>query len=70
MRSSQIWVGLFGLIAALASWRSGWKATALPPQTPSSPVEPEAVSENKVVEPPVNDVTDVQAALGPYGVDA
>lgn len=26
----QIWVGVFGLVAALASFRSGWKATALP----------------------------------------
>jgi len=31
----EIWVGLFGLIAAIASFRSGWKATALPSQ-PSS----------------------------------
>jgi len=31
----QIWVGLFGLIAAIASFRSGWKATALPSQSSS-----------------------------------
>jgi hypothetical protein len=30
------WVGLFGLIAAIASFRSGWKATALPSAHPSS----------------------------------
>lgn len=29
--SYQVWVGVFGLIAAAASFRSGWKATALPP---------------------------------------
>ena len=32
--SVQVWVGVFGLIAAVASFRSGWKATALP--SPSS----------------------------------
>jgi hypothetical protein len=31
----QVWVGIFGLIAAAASFRSGWKATALTPP-PSS----------------------------------
>ena len=39
----QAWVSLFGFAAALASFRSGWKATALPPSppstNPSSPVE-------------------------------
>ncbi|KAH8100990.1 hypothetical protein BXZ70DRAFT_892779 [Cristinia sonorae] len=29
--NNEAWVGVFGLIAALASWRNGWKATALPP---------------------------------------
>jgi hypothetical protein len=42
----QAWVSLFGFAAALASFRSGWKATALPPAgsstTPSSLVESEA----------------------------
>jgi len=28
--NNDIWVGVFGLVAALASFRSGWKATALP----------------------------------------
>jgi hypothetical protein len=28
---NEVWVGVFGLIAAAASFRSGWKATALPP---------------------------------------
>jgi hypothetical protein len=28
-------VGLFGLAAALASFRSGWKATALPSASPT-----------------------------------
>ena len=26
----QVWAGIFGLIAAAASFRNGWKATALP----------------------------------------
>jgi len=25
------WINVFGLIAGLAAWRNGWKATALPP---------------------------------------
>lgn len=32
----QVWLSLFGLIAALASFRNGWKATALPPPLPTS----------------------------------
>jgi hypothetical protein len=35
MLSEQFWVGIFGLIAAFGSFRSGWKATALPTPTPS-----------------------------------
>ncbi|OCH84085.1 hypothetical protein OBBRIDRAFT_799386 [Obba rivulosa] len=41
---NEIWVGVFGLIAALASWRSGWKATELsapPPATVPPGIEPE-----------------------------
>jgi hypothetical protein len=38
--SQQGWVGVFGLIAAVASFRTGWKATALPP--PPSEVKDEA----------------------------
>ncbi|KAH9013243.1 hypothetical protein EDB84DRAFT_1424150 [Lactarius hengduanensis] len=33
-----IWVSLFGFAAAITSFRSGWKATALPPPPP--PAEP------------------------------
>lgn len=33
----QIWVGIFGLIAGLASFRSGWQATALPSAESSEP---------------------------------
>lgn len=29
----QAWVGVFGLVAAATSFRNGWKATALPPET-------------------------------------
>jgi len=35
-----IWEGIFGLIAGIASFRSGWKATALP----SLPTSPPAVA--------------------------
>ncbi|KAF9004049.1 hypothetical protein BDQ17DRAFT_1355418 [Cyathus striatus] len=33
---NDIWVGLFGTVAAVASFRAGWKATALPPPPPPS----------------------------------
>lgn len=36
--NNEIWVGVFGLLAAVASFRSGWKATALPPSTASAPI--------------------------------
>ncbi|KAH8109563.1 hypothetical protein DFH11DRAFT_1861295 [Phellopilus nigrolimitatus] len=42
---NEIWVGVFGLIAGLASFRTGWQATALPstPLAPSSSlVSPES----------------------------
>ncbi|KAF5327595.1 hypothetical protein D9619_004113 [Psilocybe cf. subviscida] len=29
--SNDVWVGVFGLVAAVASFRTGWKATSLPP---------------------------------------
>lgn len=41
---NEAWLGVFGLIAAVASFRTGWKATALPPPPPTvleAPVEPE-----------------------------
>ncbi|KAH9998938.1 hypothetical protein BJV77DRAFT_1058526 [Russula vinacea] len=34
------WISFFGLVAAIASFRNGWKATALPPSTPSTPLSP------------------------------
>jgi len=34
-----LWVGIFGLVAGIASFRSGWRATALPPATPPPPPE-------------------------------
>lgn len=36
----QVWVNLLGLIAGVASWKSGWQATALPAPAPT-PGEPE-----------------------------
>jgi len=41
----QVWVGIFGMIAAVASFRSGWKATALPPSTPEEKEKKENVEE-------------------------
>jgi len=38
---NEVWVGIFGLIAGVASFRSGWKATALPSSSQS------AASDNK-----------------------
>jgi len=44
---NDVWVGVFGMVAAVASFRTGWKATALPPppkqkeehaETPALPV--------------------------------
>ncbi|KAH9915117.1 uncharacterized protein B0H18DRAFT_1042614 [Fomitopsis serialis] len=31
------WINVFGLIAGLAAWRNGWKATALPPAPADAP---------------------------------
>jgi hypothetical protein len=38
----QTWVSLFGLAAAIVSFRSGWNATVLPPSAASVEPEPEA----------------------------
>ncbi|TFK36630.1 hypothetical protein BDQ12DRAFT_699475 [Crucibulum laeve] len=35
---NDVWVGIFGLVAAVASFRAGWKATALPPAPSASAV--------------------------------
>jgi len=43
--SNDVWVGLFGLMAALASFRSGWQATALP-TVPAAPSEPDHKTED------------------------
>lgn len=42
-----MWVGVFGLVAAVASWRSGWKATALPASTAQNTLlsNPDTLSE-------------------------
>jgi len=38
---NEVWVGVFGLIAAVASFRTGWKATALPPPLNTKETAPE-----------------------------
>ncbi|RDB25918.1 hypothetical protein Hypma_006765 [Hypsizygus marmoreus] len=45
---NEIWVGVFGLIAAVASFRSGWRATALP----SPPSTPDIAEKSEPVEQP------------------
>lgn len=39
----QVWTNLLGLIAGIASWRSGWEATALHPPVSGSDVVPPPV---------------------------
>ncbi|KAF9533903.1 hypothetical protein CPB83DRAFT_757093 [Crepidotus variabilis] len=48
--TNEVWVGVFGLIAAVASFRSGWKATAISPAPSSPPVE--QTKENAIVSSP------------------
>ncbi|KAF9036238.1 hypothetical protein BJ165DRAFT_1354867 [Panaeolus papilionaceus] len=43
---NDIWVGVFGMIASVASFRTGWKATALPPTPPAPEVKEEKVDES------------------------
>jgi len=56
------WVSFFGLAAAIASFRSGWKATALPHTTPSavppSPPEPEAEDIPRISDKPQGSTAD------------
>ncbi|KAJ3491751.1 hypothetical protein NLI96_g457 [Meripilus lineatus] len=47
---NDVWVGIFGLVAALASWRSGWRATALPQSSPTPPSEETKDTEKAVVD--------------------
>lgn len=51
--NNDIWVGVFGLLAGLASWRSGWKATALP-QPPAE--TPRPLSDQDVLPEPAEPV--------------
>ncbi|KAI0077063.1 hypothetical protein K474DRAFT_1772045 [Panus rudis PR-1116 ss-1] len=54
---NDIWVGLLGLSAALASWRSGWKATAIPPP-PAAPVVEPMENEKLALDTTADRVTD------------
>jgi hypothetical protein len=62
--SFQAWISFFGLAAAIASFRSGWKATALPPTTPSaeplSPPEPESEDTPKISDKPQGSTADLE----------
>jgi len=57
------WISLFGLAAAIASFRNGWKATALPPSKPSteppSPPEPEEEDTSRISEKQQGSATDI-----------
>lgn len=57
------WVSLFGLAAAIASFRNGWKATALPPSKPStepsSTPEPEAEDTSRTSDKQQGSATDI-----------
>lgn len=53
------WVGVFGLIAALASFRSGWKATALP--RAAAPTAPDGQTVDREL---------IDPAAPPVGYDA
>lgn len=57
---NDVWVGIFGLIGAIASFRSGWRATALPKAI--SPAA-QGVADEKTVE---LDLLDPQAPLAGY----
>ena len=58
-------MGAFGLVAALAGWRSGWNATALPPAA-KSPMTLEEDAEKRY---PAEDV-DPDFLQPPVGLDA
>lgn len=45
----QTWVAVFGLVAAVASFRTGWKATALPRVSPPAKKEEVAETAENVV---------------------
>ncbi|EMD33944.1 hypothetical protein CERSUDRAFT_117472 [Gelatoporia subvermispora B] len=49
---NEVWVGVFGLIAALASWRSGWNATELPAVSPT-PGTPDIGTEKDIMNAPL-----------------
>jgi len=57
------WISLFGLAAAIASFRNGWKATALPPSKPSteppSPPEPEPEDTSRIPDKQQGSATDI-----------
>ncbi|KAI5120196.1 hypothetical protein M0805_006302 [Coniferiporia weirii] len=53
---NDIWVGIFGLVAGLASFRSGWQATALPSAPPSIPSPSTAAAPAAGAEPPASSV--------------
>ncbi|KAF8492622.1 hypothetical protein F5888DRAFT_1806745 [Russula emetica] len=57
------WISLFGLAAAIASFRNGWKATALPLSKPSaeppSPPETEAEDTSRISDKQQGSATDI-----------
>ncbi|EGN91910.1 hypothetical protein SERLA73DRAFT_191823 [Serpula lacrymans var. lacrymans S7.3] len=53
----EVWVGLFGLIAGIASFRSGWKATALAPAANLLPAEVPDHTDFSVIEKQDSSIT-------------
>jgi hypothetical protein len=53
---NEIWVSVLGLAAAIGSFRSGWKATALPPPPPAELAEDDVLAGSD--EPQVTNDTD------------
>ncbi|KAI0775073.1 hypothetical protein BD413DRAFT_292811 [Trametes elegans] len=62
---NEIWLDICGFIAGIASWKSGWEATALKPAPPSladvPPVEPTGEKLAPHVEDVLKDVVEAQA---------
>ncbi|RDX57117.1 hypothetical protein OH76DRAFT_1394890 [Lentinus brumalis] len=64
--SNPVWLDFFGLIASIASWKSGWEATALQPPLNGSdivppPVEPTDEKLAPYIEDPLKDVIEAPA---------
>ncbi|PCH42056.1 hypothetical protein WOLCODRAFT_137663 [Wolfiporia cocos MD-104 SS10] len=62
--TNEIWVGIFGLIAGIASWRSGWKATALPTTAADAPPPTELGSSTSSFDMDIEVPMSLDASIG------